>query len=86
MSLNDDCELQDLVKKTLEKSGSMSKIRVSYTYLVFYLHVYYNISFKTNILKNIIKDCLFCNFQAELRANVFLALEENGCLQVNKVI
>ncbi|XKL68620.1 hypothetical protein PGB90_006389 [Kerria lacca] len=45
MSLNDDCELQDLVKKTLEKSGSMSKIR------------------------------------AELRANVFLALEENGCLQ-----
>lgn len=45
MSLNEDCELQELVKQTLEKSGSMSKIR------------------------------------AELRASVFLALEENGCFQ-----
>ncbi|XP_065214435.1 centrosomal protein 43-like [Planococcus citri] len=45
MSLSEDCELQELVKQTLEKSGSLSKIR------------------------------------AELRASVFLTLEENGCFQ-----
>lgn len=68
MSLSEDCELQELVKQTLEKSGSMSKIRVSIVHLpwqIFFIH--YKILFK---------------FQAELRASVFLALEDSGCFQV----
>ena len=76
MSSSEDCELQDLVKQTLEKAGSLSKIRVRIllyennrkrNFSVYFLSVFSHL------------------LQAELRASIFLALEETGCFQVGGV-
>lgn len=75
MSATEDCELHDLVKQTLEKTGSLSKIRVS----TFSFRIKWKL-FRTSVSYYRFK----CYLQAELRAGIFMALEENGCFQVHE--
>lgn len=71
MSLSEESELHDLVKQTLEKSGSMSKLRVRIPHLSHFRNHFVFQFHRIFVL------------QAELRASVFLALEENGCFEVS---